>query len=622
MRSENEVIHYRARFNVTSSRDGVDPFHAITALMLGWFTKKEEQLSRRNAGIVAKLRNLNAEMVRESFLTGNLELPAGYDGGIGTWGRSSACTRGIADEDGAPQSWAFEYDEPDSKEQFRHWHTSVGLSRQDESEGLILNIRITYYMMPGFIGRPPSMPPSTTPRFVREIIESDDWTVLVGDTEVLHEECYLDLDNFGAFRESLLSPTRVLPLVLITTDANGATAVWDASELALKVLGMANVYVFDWRDRNLKERTLFALFRKWTPAYRYGCASATLRIYQPGVDLSNEEASTRHRFFKKDWIDEQRYGDRDGFVETLSRSLSRGFTTDEKDVVDIQDIERKRSEQRLKELRTKMHDLQSRVDRARDERQNHEPAKDLQCEIAYLRGQVASMQQECEEWQKLAIDYSSQDSSSALEAMRAQRDALEKELRDTKDQIAASDYRIDDLQSTCDELRSRCRGLTEGMKAIGQIEHVPTSLADVLNLVRDLWPDKVVVLDEALKSAKTFEGDLDEEWQILSSIPNVLWAIYFDSSEQGSIADQYRYATGYELALTETKLTKDNNSIMRERSRRYRGEEIDIRPHIKGKNKNPKLAFRVHYYVDRERKLIVIGHCGGHLTTSGTQRIK
>ena len=206
--------------------------------------------------------------------------------------------------------------------------------------------------------------------------------------------------------------------------------------------------------------------------------------------------------------------------------------------------------------------------------------------------------------------------------MRIERDALEKELRDTKDQIAASDYRIDDLQSTCDELRSRCRGLTEGMKAIGQIEHVPTSLADVLNLVRDLWPDKVVVLDEALKSAKTFEGDLDEEWQILSSIPNVLWALYFDSSEQGSIADQYRYATGYELALTETKLTKDNNSIMRERSRRYRGEEIDIRPHIKGKNKNPKLAFRVHYYVDRERKLIVIGHCGGHLTTSGTQRIK
>ena len=52
MRSENEVIHYRARFNVTSSRDGVDPFHAITALMLGWFTKKEEQLSRRNAVIL------------------------------------------------------------------------------------------------------------------------------------------------------------------------------------------------------------------------------------------------------------------------------------------------------------------------------------------------------------------------------------------------------------------------------------------------------------------------------------------------------------------------------------------------------------------------------------------
>ena len=81
-------------------------------------------------------------------------------------------------------------------------------------------------MMPGFIGKPPSTPPSTTPRFVRSVIEASGWAVCVGDTEVLHEECYLDANNFGEFKRSLLSTSRVLPLVLITTDYKGATAVW------------------------------------------------------------------------------------------------------------------------------------------------------------------------------------------------------------------------------------------------------------------------------------------------------------------------------------------------------------------------------------------------------------
>lgn len=622
MRSENESIHYRARFNIVPANDGADPFRAITVIMLRWFASKEGQLNKRGAGIISKLQDLSAEMVREPFLAGSLELPAQYDGGVGARGRSSACTKGIVDERGVLQAWAFEYDEPDSREPFRHWHTSVGLSRQDQDNALVLNVRITYYMMPGYIGRPPSTPPSTTPRFVREIIESDSWSVHVGDTRVLREECYLDLDDFGNFRRSLLSPTRALPLVLITTDLNGATAVWDASELALKVLGMANVYVFDWRNRDLKERALFPLFLKGTPAYRYGCASATLRIYQPGVDLADGDASTRHRFFRKDWIDEQRYGDRDGFVETLSRSLSRSFTTDEKDIVDVQDVERRRSEQRLKELRAKMRDLQSRIERARDDWHSHEPANDLKTEVAYLRNQNESLQRECEEWQELAIAYSNQEPSSALEAIKAERDAFERNLQDAKDQIAASSYRIDDLQSQCDGLRKECRGLLKGVEAVEGLAHIPTSLTDVLKFVCSVWSDKVVALDEAFKSAEDFEGNLDEEWQILSSIPKQLWTIYFGSDEQGSISERYRQAAGYELALTETKLTKDNSSIMRERMRHYHGKEIDIRPHIKGKSKNSKLAFRVHYYVDREQQVIVIGHCGGHLTTSGTQRIR
>lgn len=61
---------------------------------------------------------------------------------------------------------------------------------------------------------------------------------------------------------------------------------------------------------------------------------------------------------------------------------------------------------------------------------------------------------------------------------------------------------------------------------------------------------------------------------------------------------------------------------MRERVVIYKGTSISILAHIKGRSKDPKRTFRVHYYVDREDRKIVIGHCGAHMTTARTQKLK
>ena len=197
MRSENEAIHYRARFEIYSKQDGADILGGVASIMLEWFARKEKNLARRDADVFSKSHQLNAKMVRALFSEGGLELPDGYDGGVGREGRSSVCTKSIIDEQGELKCWAFEYDEPDARERFRHWHTSVGVSRQTGEKRCVVNIRITYDMMPGFIGKPPSTPPSTTPRFVRSIIEASGWAVCVGDTEVLREERYLDAKNLS-----------------------------------------------------------------------------------------------------------------------------------------------------------------------------------------------------------------------------------------------------------------------------------------------------------------------------------------------------------------------------------------------------------------------------------------
>lgn len=63
------------------------------------------------------------------------------------------------------------------------------------------------------------------------------------------EEIYLDADTLrGDFMPSLTDRARCLPIVLMTTDDDGKTPVWDATELASKLVGMATVYVIDMRD--------------------------------------------------------------------------------------------------------------------------------------------------------------------------------------------------------------------------------------------------------------------------------------------------------------------------------------------------------------------------------------
>ena len=59
------------------------------------------------------------------------------------------------------------------------------------------------------------------------------------------------------------------------------------------------------------------------------------------------------------------------------------------------------------------------------------------------------------------------------------------------------------------------------------------------------------------------------------------------------------------------------------RSRRLETPQLCMlsTPHVKWGNEPPRLL-RIHFFVDREQKSLVIGHCGDHLDTYGTRRRK
>ena len=84
------------------------------------------------------------------------------------------------------------------------------------------------------------------------------------------------------------------------------------------------------------------------------------------------------------------------------------------------------------------------------------------------------------------------------------------------------------------------------------------------------------------------------------------------------LADEFQRRTGYELTFSESSATRARVDLMKMRERSYCGRTVDISAHIKGRSQ--KNSFRLHFYIDRENELIVIGHAGCHMKTAGSQR--
>jgi hypothetical protein len=111
-------------------------------------------------------------------------------------------------------------------------------------------------------------------------------------------------------------------------------------------------------------------------------------------------------------------------------------------------------------------------------------------------------------------------------------------------------------------------------------------------------------------------------WRVLHALATTLYDLVFADIPIGDLPTRFRNLTGIELAITEGQQTKrDDRLMLLRRDVDDRGQPIDITPHLKLGDHPPRLL-RVHFAIDRERRLLIIGHCGDHLDTFGTQRIK
>ena len=208
-----------------------------------------------------------------------------------------------------------------------------------------------------------------------------------------------------------------------------------------------------------------------------------------------------------------------------------------------------------------------------------------------------------------------------VEEAQLERDLLQEEVdrlrAELESQKSAAAFRTRQLEDEARELRERAQGL-EGRARLVETMDLPETPYEALSLAAQAFSDRIVVLDRARKSAEDFvKGDPGEVWAVLRSVAVTLHSLLFVERERG-LANAFRDRTGYELALRDSKGANRNPDQKAERMVEYEGAVRDATMHIKGRGVRKGESLRVHFFVDYDKKKIVIAHCGEHLTTDRT----
>lgn len=623
MRIESEQVHYRTRFELCPYDTTTPAIVPALRIIYKWVYQKERK--RKGENIFEALRSPEA---MEAFIFQDLAYPCDYHGGLNNRLGPAICVATVpGDKPRSLRAWALEYDEADGRRPERHWHTRIGLSTTADGT-CIVNAKVTHYIVPGYFGTPLPEPHANIPNFIKELIGLKAYQCCIGETVVRRDALALGRMTFTPeFTENLLSPDREIPLVLITSDKEGKMPVKEVGRLTSALLGLANVYTLDM-SANANRKSLNGLLsaRSTCPGWATSCSR--LRIFPPHTDLESPASAAASRFYSKEAMDEWPGGPL-AFTDMLNRSFARGYAKTDDDVLEMADIDLLLQRIASERARAGIRELRARIGKAKTVaalplNADEASLKDAEKRFERMTREAREMNERLEEQEQL-IELYEEENERVMRQNRALEERM-RELESDKSQLETLRYRLVEAQGRADEKAAEAARLKDEAAALEKIDHFPTSLVEELELAGRLWPERIVVLPEAVRSAAAYRYfDLDEEWRILRTVATVLWDIYFGDGDSSDIDEEFKRRSGFTHTLRESGATNASPALVKLRRRAYKGSEIDITPHIKGSGRrdSSKLhPFRLHYYADAEGKKIVIGHCGEHLDTAGSPRVK
>lgn len=204
------------------------------------------------------------------------------------------------------------------------------------------------------------------------------------------------------------------------------------------------------------------------------------------------------------------------------------------------------------------------------------------------------------------------------EKQKTHKKELERQVQETK----RYKDRVDVLGAVVEEKKRELIAAYNQNRTLAALAY-PGSIAEIMNFFANLFPQRLVILDEAIESANQYTAfkEFSRAWELMSALSINLYKMKYED-EDGMINETtFKNDTGYEITMSESRMTSRDANLANQRKRNYKGKVYDISPHIKWGNKPPK-CLRLHFAFVEDEKKILIGYFGEHLDNYSTRKRK
>jgi len=499
------------------------------------------------------------------------------------WVKTEVAQR--AGPDGFPHYWALRYEHPCEDIASRQWRTDIGVTALS-SVRYRFSLTTTHWLLPGYIGQEPEAPQPTAPGIVPALLGSPRWTAWAGSERLRTEPEAVNVGEGERLRSRLEDPLRQCALVVIARERDSDLLKINPTHLARLLAGNACVLAATSTEVDRELEYILPRGFRWS--------NGMVRVFQPGVRFDREADARRHRFFRREDIDSLTAEVVEGMIVRGVARRSRTWAVD--GVGSIEDTLAKQREIRLQDLR------QSASDASLEQR--------------------VKLQDDLIE----AVDEENRSLSGQIDVLKKELEEVGADRAELESSISTLEYERDYHKGAALEAEQRARQLSDQRAILSHLRKLPETVPEIIEVIERIWADRIVFTERAKVSAQKASinkarSEISQVWECLWAMATDLHDILFQSeSNKGNIPQEFRARTGFELTFTEGKQTKQDKKFMRLRQDLFRGREVDITAHVKYGNTPPR-CLRVHFCPLHEEKIIVVGHCGDHLDTYGTQRL-
>jgi len=480
-------------------------------------------------------------------------------------------SRNYNDEGMPPTYWGCRLTHPCREFSHRSWSNDLTISYR--GSGVFRLVLVNSHAIGGYLGEEPAPPNPSAPGIVQSLVTSKHWRCKSG-TELLNGRPIVAYSGrMDLVKKALSDARRGCPLVYVSCARDTEKPLIDVDRLASLLSGTAVVYVAEnYEVDSEAEHLIGDVFGIW---------NGGIRIYKPSVNFDSPYDARRHRYFTGPRVLE--LGPSEVALQIVRACCRRAPVIAAGDVASIDDIVSLARRKRLREL--------ARSNGATDN-------SELEALIAAVDEDNLKLRNELEETRLLQ----------------------ELELEEKTNALAQVLYDYDQYKQNTQGAYSRIQDLERQSSSLQNLKSLPLTLEDTLRTVCALHGDTLEYLEEAAESAREASfNNIAIAWKLLWSLAEELHPMLFNENIPFSDT-AYKNRTGFNLAMSEGAQTQRDAKLMRLRQRTYRGNDIDITPHVGWGTGNDCL--RVHFAIDQASQKLIIGHCGNHLDNWTTRKRK